>query len=216
MNFLVSRLLSVPSLLALVLVFALPALEASIFLGFIFPGETAVVLGGVLAAEGRFPVWLVGGIAAAGAIIGDSVGYWVGSRYGPWLIGKIPRRLLKPESLDKAIDLLRRRGGLGVFVGRFTTVLRVLIPGAAGIAGMRYRRFLFFNALGGICWAGFYTTLGYVAGANYASVLKDASTTSEVILAVVVILFFGVGLYRHFGPPLRRPKASSDESTPEE
>ncbi|WP_298334122.1 DedA family protein [Ferrimicrobium sp.] len=211
MNFLVSRLLSVPSLLALVLVFAFPALEASIFLGFIFPGETAVVFGGVLAAEGRFPVWLVGGIAAAGAIIGDSVGYWVGARYGPRVMKKIPRRLLKPESLDKAIDLLRRRGGLGVFVGRFTTVLRVLIPGAAGIAEMRYRRFLVFNALGGICWAGLYTGLGYVAGANYASVLKDASLTSEIVLALVVVLFFGVGLYRHFGPSLRKPKPATED-----
>ena len=211
MNFLVSRLLSVPSLLALVLVFAFPALEASIFLGFIFPGETAVVLGGVLAAEGRFPVWLAGGIAAAGAIIGDSVGYWVGARYGPRVMKKIPRRLLKPESLDKAVDLLRRRGGLGVFVGRFTTVLRVLIPGAAGIAEMRYRRFLVFNALGGICWAGLYTGLGYIAGANYASVLKDASLTSEIVLALVVALFFGVGLYRHFGPSLRKAKPAAED-----
>lgn len=75
------------------LVFALPALEASIFLGFVFPGETAVVLGGVLAAEGKVPVWLVGAVAAAGAIVGDSVGYWVGARWGRGLLRRIPKKI---------------------------------------------------------------------------------------------------------------------------
>jgi len=200
--------------LAVALVFALPALESSIFLGFIFPGETAVVLGGVLAAEGRVPVWVVGAVAAAGAIVGDSVGYWVGARWGRGLLRRIPRRLVKPETVDRAVEFVQRRGGIGVFVGRFTTALRVLVPGAAGLSDMTYRRFVVANAAGGIVWAGLYTGLGYVAGANYRTVLADASTTSGVVLGVVVVAVAAFALYRHFHVPkaLRTPSDETENS----
>jgi membrane-associated protein len=213
LGFLVSRLLAVPSALAVVLVFALPALEASIFLGFVFPGETAVVLGGVLAAEGKVPVWLVGAVAAAGAIVGDSVGYWVGARWGRGLLRRIPRRLVKPETVDRAVEFVQRRGGIGVFIGRFTTALRVLVPGAAGLSDMTYRRFLVANALGGIAWAGLYTGLGYAAGANYRVVLADASTTSGVVLGIVVAAVVIFAVYRHFHLPkaLSAPVEADEE-----
>ena len=204
MNFIIRQLLNFPAIPALALVFLLPALEASIFLGFVFPGETAVVLGGVLASQHRFPVWLAALVAGAGAVAGDSVGYWVGRKFGHQLLSRIPDRLLKPESVHKTIDFIAKRGGAGVFVGRFTTALRVLVPGAAGMAAMPYSKFLFFNVLGGLAWAGLYTALGYVAGVNYSSVLKDASLTSSLLLLAVVIAFGGYGAYKHFKPMLRK------------
>lgn len=197
MNFLVSALLSVPAGLALALVFLLPGLEASSFIGFIFPGETAVVVGGVLASQGKFPLWIVLVLAVAGAVIGDSVGYWIGVRYGGWLIEHLPRRLVRRERVDQAIDFIGKKGGLGVFIGRFTTVLRVLIPGAAGLSKMRYRKFFVYNGLGGLAWGVLYGTLGYIAGANYRIVVKDAGVTSYVVLAAVVLGVFGFALYRH-------------------
>ena len=204
MNFIIRQLLSFPAIPALALIFLLPALEASIFLGFVFPGETAVILGGVLASQHRFPVWLAALTAGVGAIAGDSVGYWVGRKYGHQLLSRIPKRLLKPESVHKTVDFIAKRGGLGVFIGRFTTALRVLVPGAAGMAEMPYRKFLLFNVLGGLSWAALYTALGYVAGVNYGSVMKDASLTSSLVLAAVVVALAGYGAYRHFGPMLRK------------
>ncbi|MHB8190000.1 MAG: DedA family protein [Ferrimicrobium sp.] len=197
MSFLIAKLLSVPTWLALVLVFLFPALEASTFLGFVFPGETAVIVGGVLASQAKFPVWAAGALAASGAIIGDSVGYWVGSRYGRRLLRVLPTKIVRPEAVDSAIAFIARRGAWGVVIGRFTTALRVLIPGAAGISEMRYSKFLLFNALGGIAWAALYTGLGYVAGANFATVVHDAGVTSYVVLGVVIVGFVGYGLYRH-------------------
>ncbi len=197
MNFLVTALLSVPAALALVMVFLFPALESSCFVGFIFPGETAVVVGGVLASQGKFPLWIVLVLAVAGAVLGDSVGYWVGRRYGDWLIDHLPRRLVKRENVDRAVDFIGRKGGVGVFIGRFTTVLRVLIPGAAGLSKMHYRKFLIYNGLGGLAWGVLYGTLGYIAGANYRVVVKDAGVTSYVVLVVVVAALVTFGVYRH-------------------
>lgn len=201
-------LLSVPTWLVLVLVFGLPALESSIFLGFIFPGETSVVLGGVLAAEHRFPVWESGLLAALGAVVGDSVGFWVGRRFGEPLLAKVPERLLSKTQRDRAVGFVQRRGALGVVVGRFTTVLRVLVPGIAGMAEMPYRRrFLPANVVGGVGWAALYTALGYVAGKNYSSVLTSASLTSTAVLVAIVVLALGLWFWHHVVTP-RRDRAA--------
>src|SRR6266536_864394 len=138
---------------ALAIVFALPALDASAFVGFVFPGEIAVLLGGVLAFEGR--ISLGGAIAAAvlGAILGDTAGYFIGRRWGERIIygtlGRVPfvRRHLN-RSVERAKAYLNRRGGRAVLLGRFTTALRVLVPGLAGMARLPYGRFFVWNAIG--------------------------------------------------------------------
>src|SRR6266536_1583946 len=113
---------------ALPIVFAVPALEASAFLGFLFPGEIAVLLGGVLAFEHRISLPAAIIAAVAGAIIGDSIGYLIGRLWGRRLlrgtVGKLPviRHHLE-ESLDKAQAYVQRRRGSAVFFGRFTTAL---------------------------------------------------------------------------------------------
>src|SRR5260370_28204813 len=88
------RILSLPGWLVLALVFAFPALEASAFVGFVFPGEVAVILGGVAAWRGTVPLWAVIAAAVAGAVLGDSAGYLIGRRWGDRLlhgtIGRLP------------------------------------------------------------------------------------------------------------------------------
>src|SRR2546429_6617163 len=112
---------------AYALVFLLPALESSSFIGFRFPGELAVLLGGVLAYQGRVSLPWVAAAAIAGAIVGDSVGYAVGARWGEVLFRtSIVHRLVSPERRRRAEELLRRRGAAAVVIGRFTAVARVL------------------------------------------------------------------------------------------
>jgi len=163
MSHVADRILMLPPLVALLLVFALPALEASAFVGFIIPGEIGVILGGVLANQHKLPLWaaLVAGIA--GAVIGDSVGYEIGRRYGERLLQKIPNRLLKQKHIDRTKDLVARNGGRAVFIGRFTTALRVLVPGFSGMARIPYLKFLAYNAAGGILWATGFILLGYAS-----------------------------------------------------
>jgi len=188
MSHVADRILMLPPALALLLVFLLPALEASAFVGFIIPGEIGVILGGVLANQHKLALWaaLVAGIA--GAVIGDSVGYEVGRRYGDQLLEKIPNRLLKPKHIDRTKDLVARNGGRAVFIGRFTTALRVLVPGFSGMARIPYLKFLAYNAAGGILWTTGFVLLGYAAGSQYQRVVHNATFFGLGLLALIFIV----------------------------
>jgi undecaprenyl-diphosphatase len=187
MSGLVEHILRLPPGLALLIVFTMPALEASVFLGFIFPGEIACLLGGVLAFESKLQLWLVIVVAIAGAVIGDSVGYFVGARFGDVLLGKLPERFVKPEHVDRTKEMIRRFGGRAVFIGRFTAALRALVPGFAGVSRMRYRSFLVWNLAGGAVWATAVVVAGYLAGNAWRKVNSTISVVSYCILGGVVV-----------------------------
>jgi membrane-associated protein len=175
---------------AYALVFLLPALESSAFVGFLFPGELAIVLGGVLAYQGRASLPIVVASAIAGAILGDSVGYAVGARWGERIFKvRLVRRFVTPERRRKAEELLRGRGATAVLIGRFTAVARVLVPGLSGMAGLKYRRFLVANAVGGILWGGGFTLLGYLAGDAWRKVEHIAARAS---LLLAILLFVAI------------------------
>ena len=198
---LTDKILLLPGWLALSLVFLFPALEASAFVGFVFPGEIAVILGGVVASRGTVPLWAVIVAAVSGAVIGDSVGYLIGRRWGEGLltgtIGRIPliRRYLD-KHLDTARAYVRRRGGSAVFFGRFTAALRVLVPGLAGISGVHYPRFLRYNVAGGAIWGTGFAVLGYLAGAGYKHLEKYAGWAGLGLLALIVVGLAGSRLLR--------------------
>jgi undecaprenyl-diphosphatase len=198
---LADSILSLPPVPALGLVFLLPALEASIFLGFVFPGETALVLGGVVASQHRVSVILVVLAAVCGAIVGDNVGYLVGRRYGERILGtRLARRIVKPARQQEAEAFLNRYGPASVFIGRFTTALRVLVPGLAGLSGVRFGTFVLFNALGAACWAPIFVIGGYLAGANYKRLLSQAGVVGLIVLAAVVVVVAGMILRRQRRP----------------
>ena len=94
--------------LVLTLTFLFPALEASIFVGVVIPGEIGVVLGGVVANQHKLALWAVLVAAIAGAVIGDSIGYWIGDRFGERLLSRIPDRILDEDKLKRAEDTVRR------------------------------------------------------------------------------------------------------------
>lgn len=186
MSHLLEGILRLPPGLALVLVFLLPALEASAFVGLVVPGEIGVILGGVLANQHRLPLAAVLAAGIAGAVIGDSIGYAIGERYGARLLGALPRRLVKPEHVTRTEQTIERLGGKAVFVGRFTAALRALVPGIAGMSGMTYRTFLPWNVLGGVTWASGFVVLGYLAGSQYQRLERYANYAGLGLLAVVL------------------------------
>ena len=166
--------------------------EAAIMLGFVFPGETAAILGGVLASKGGVSLEGIAATVVLCAIVGDSVGYWVGDKWGRKLlqIGPLKKR---QRGLDVALDQLRRRGATAVFLGRFTAFLRAVIPGLAGLSRMRYRIFLPANALGAVCWGLLYVLLGYFLGER----VEKATGIASDILAGVIVLIIVVAVIRH-------------------
>ncbi|MCW2541016.1 MAG: hypothetical protein JWN95_2741 [Frankiales bacterium] len=160
--------------------------EAAIFVGFVLPGETAVILGGVLAYRHSVSLTLIMILVVVAAIAGDSVGYEVGRHYGERLL-RLKVFAKHHEAIDTGRQKLRESGGKAVFLARFTAFLRAVMPGMAGTAKMPYRKFLAFNAAGGIVWGVGFTLLGYLAGASYKRIENYAGRFSEAILALVVI-----------------------------
>jgi membrane protein DedA with SNARE-associated domain len=159
--------------------------EAALFVGFVLPGETAVLVAGAIASTGRINiVWLCVLVVVA-AIVGDTVGYAVGHRYGEKLL---TLRILRHRQglIHAALTSLKRRGPLFVFAGRFTAFLRAVAPGLAGMSKMHYRSFLGANAAGGLVWGVSFTLLGYFAGSALSRVEKYASWFALVLLAVII------------------------------
>lgn len=182
----VDSVLKLNGLPAYALVGGLTFAEAALFVGFVLPGETAVLLGGVLAHNHRVSLTVVAAVAVISAILGDSVGYEVGRHFGTRVLAS---RLFanRRAGLARGQEALRRNGGKAVFLARFTAFLRAVMPGLAGTAEMRYSRFLGFNAAGAVVWGVGFTVLGYLAGASYEKVASIAGRASEVVLAVVVL-----------------------------
>ena len=161
--------------------------EDAIFVGFVFPGETAAVLAGVGAGLGHVALPLSVVVVVAAAIVGDSVGYEVGRRYfGPKVLnrGLFGRH---QHRIEQAQAILRRRGGLAVFLGRFTAFFRAMMPALAGASHMRYRKFLLWNALGGAVWGTLFVVVGYVAGTSYHQVEKQVGRGLALGLAAIVV-----------------------------
>ena len=186
MTQLVQVLLALPPLLVLVAALVLPAVEASALVGLVVPGETAVFVAGIVAHGGRLPLAAVIAAAAVGAVVGDQVGYRVGRRWGPGLVDRLPSRLR--TRADVVTGFVARRGRWAVFLGRWTALLRALVPGVAGASGMGRADFTVFNVVGGVTWAGVVALLGYGAGAAYETVLRRIDHASELALAAVVVL----------------------------
>lgn len=170
--------------------------EAAFFVGFVLPGETAVLLGGFLASQGHLDVVTLIVIVVISAILGDTVGYEVGRHLGPRVLRlRILRR--HRAQLEKAQGMLRRRGGPTVFLGRWTAFFRAVMPGIAGLSQMRYRVFLFWNALGAIAWGTTFCLVGFFAGASYEKVASTIGESAAVVVAVLVIAGLVLWRVRH-------------------
>jgi len=195
MTTLTDTLLAVPAPAAYAIVAALVFAEAALFVGFVLPGETAVLLGGVLAATGRLSLPVLIALVVIAAVAGDSVGYEVGRHLGPRVLST---RLLRRHAgrLDGARRMLRERGGWAVFLGRFTAFLRALVPALAGVSHLPYRRFLLFNAAGALVWGSGVVLLGFSAGHSYPAVERALGRTSAVLLAVVAVAVVAVVVRR--------------------
>jgi membrane-associated protein len=201
---LVNTVLGAPPWLVYVTVALIVFAEDALFVGFVIPGETLAIIGGVTASLGHtsYPVVLL--VVVAAAIVGDSVGYEVGRLLGPRVLGlKIIER--RRRRLDDAQDFLRRRGGPAVFLARWTAFFRAVMPALAGVSGMRYRLFLPWNAIGGIAWGATAVTAGYLAGASYHRVEKWLGTGAAVVVAAVVLVVVAVWVVRR-----RRREHSED------
>lgn len=183
---LVATVMGAPPWLVYVVVGLVVFAEDALFVGFVLPGETLAIIGGVTASLGHTALPAVLAIVVVAAIVGDSVGYEIGRIYGQRVVGhRIFDR--RREKLDDARDFLRRRGGAAVFLGRWTAFFRAVMPALAGLSGMRYRVFLPWNAIGGLAWGGAAVVAGYLAGESYRRVEKWLGTGAAVVVGAIAL-----------------------------
>jgi membrane protein DedA with SNARE-associated domain len=161
--------------------------------GLPLPGETALIAFGVLAAQGHYSIVTVIAVAAAAAIVGDNLGYWLIGRLGGRRLFESwgPLKRYANRFLPAAERLMAKHGGKIVFFGRFITVLRYTAAWAAGIARMPWGEFLFWNAAGGICWAAAVGLVAYYAGNAAADAIQRYGIyAAAAILGAVVVAYF--------------------------
>lgn len=206
----IDGLLNVSPLVAYIAVFCLVFAEDALFVGFVIPGETAAVLGGVVASRGEVQLFPMMGLVVTAAIVGDSAGYEVGKHLGQRIITSRPLARHQ-ERLENAQDFLRRKGGSAVFLGRFTAFFRAVMPALAGTSRMPYGRFLAFNAAGGLAWGAGFVLLGFLAGNSYEAVAQAAGRDIAVAVAVLAVAGLIAWHFRSRRRRQRRGAASRPE-----
>ncbi|MCX6430214.1 MAG: DedA family protein [Actinobacteria bacterium] len=157
-NWLVLHNLQAPLFILLIL---LAFAEAAAFVGFVLPGETSLLIGGVLAHQKVWPLWLFILCAIIGAIAGDSVGYEVGKHFGPRIEVSRLGKLVGAKRWEMAQRIFDKYHAGAIFFGRAQALLRALVPALAGMNKVPYRTFLKWNALGGIVFSSIVIVLGY-------------------------------------------------------
>jgi len=184
-DWLVAHNLQVPLFILLILfVF----LEAAAFVGFVLPGETSLLIGGVLAHSHVWSYWLFLGSAIVGAIAGDSVGYEVGKHFGARIKVSRPGRFIGEKRWRIAEHIFSKYYGRAIFFGRAQALLRALIPALAGMHNVPYRTFLKWNAAGGIIFSTIVVTLGYQFANSLTVLEKYLKYWAIGFLALVVVL----------------------------
>jgi membrane protein DedA with SNARE-associated domain len=177
------------------LLFAVVMLES---FGIPLPGETALIAFGVLASQGHYSIVVVIAVAAAAAIVGDNLGYLLIGRMGGRRLFERWEFLRRRTAhiLPATEELMAKHGGKVVFFGRFVTILRYTAAWVAGIAGMPWRKFLFWNAAGGITWATLVGLIAYYAGGAAADAIQRYGIYAAVVIAGAVLVFYVI---THFG-----------------
>lgn len=160
--------------------------ETGLFFGFFFPGDSLLFTAGIFASQGFFSIGilLIGCIVAA--ILGDSVGYWSGKKYGRKLFDRDEGFFFKKKRLYDAEIFYERHGKSTIIIARFVPIIRTFAPIVAGIGKMHYRTFISYNIFGGIFWVSGMLLLGYFLG----GIIPDPDVYIVPIAFLIIVLSF--------------------------
>lgn len=165
--------------------------ESGLFIGFFLPGDSLAFTAGFLASQGFFDIriLLVGAFLAA--VAGDSVGYAFGKKIGPAIFKKENSLLFHKDNLERSQKFYERHGGKTIILARFMPVVRTFAPILAGVGKMDYKKFLFFNVIGGFLWA-----VGLTAAGNFfGSIIPNADKYILPIVLLIVIVSLAPSVY---------------------
>ncbi len=160
--------------------------ESGILLGVFLPGDSILFAAGLLAALNLLSVWPLILLVILAAILGDSVGYWIGAKAGDALFARPDSRFFKHAWLERTERFYERYGGRAVILARFVPVVRTVAPLLAGVGSMPYRRFLSYNVIGGTLWSAGMVLVGYLLG----STIPNSEQYLLPFSLVIIVLSF--------------------------
>ena len=186
-------------------VFLISLAESLAFVGLFIPGTIVMFGVGALIAAGALELWTTLGLAAAGAVVGDGISYWLGYHYHErlrqmWPFSRYPQMLTRGETF------FHRHGGKSVLLGRFVGPVRPVIPVVAGMLGMPPVRFYVVNVLSALAWSPGYILPGVIFGASLSLASAVASRLAVLVVIVLLLLWFTVWLVRRM-VSLLQPRA---------
>lgn len=160
--------------------------ESGLLFGFFLPGDTLLFAAGIFASQGFFslPLLIIGCVISA--IVGDSVGYWMGKHVGRKVFEHKYSPFLNSKHIEKAERFYQKHGPVTIIIARFIPVIRTFAPIIGGIAKMDYKKFVFYNIAGGILWGTSLPLLGYYLGAK----IKNPDRFLMPVVVIVLIISF--------------------------
>ncbi|MDP3940893.1 MAG: VTT domain-containing protein [bacterium] len=171
--------------------FAIVFSETGLLIGFFLPGDSLLFTAGFLASQGIFNIYILCLSMFIAAVVGDSVGYLIGHKYGKRLFKKEDSLLFHKDHLVRAKAFYEKHGGKTIIIARFMPVVRTFAPVVAGIGDMHYSTFLTYNVVGGLLWAIGLPVLGYVLGSS----IPDVDKYLLPIIGLIVLVSIAPGLY---------------------
>ena len=186
-----------------ILAFGYPIMLAIIFIETaglfpILPGDSLLVVAGIYAAAGKFSAALLLLLLIPAAIAGDAVAYFIGKKLGPALFNKPRSRFFRPEYAKAAHDFYEKHGGKAIIIARFVPIVRTYVPVIAGVAQMPYKRFGFYNVIGGAAWVTSMVFTGYFLGEIFRANGWPLEKHLEKVIIVVVFLSILPGIISFF------------------
>lgn len=172
------------------IVLGVSIVEPMPLIGSFFPGQSIVILAGILVKQGALDFWDLVAFAGVGSVLGDLIGFLIGKKYGDAFLTRYGRRFfLKKERLDKVKLLLQEHTGKTLVLGRFNSLTRCFSPFLAGSTGIVFRKFLVYNIVGGACWSVAFVTIGFFFGKGFeiASHFIGEFVVMGLILSGIVV-----------------------------
>jgi membrane-associated protein len=165
-------------------IFIIVFAESGLFFGFFLPGDSLLFTAGIFASQGFINIWMLIALCAIAAILGDSVGYWTGSKMGRKLFEKDAGFFFKKKRLYDAEHFYKKHGAYTLIMARFIPVIRTFAPIVAGIARMKYHTFFIYNIVGAVLWSIAVVSLGYFLG----NLIPNPDTYILPIIILMVIV----------------------------
>ncbi len=177
----VESLVRVGGLMALI---AIVFVETGLFVGFFLPGDSLLITAGLFAARGDLELWSLFLFVSLAAIVGDTVSYAIGAKTGPRIFTREDSLFFHKRHLITTKEFYDRYGGITIVIARFMPIVRTFAPVVAGVGEMEYRRFIFYNVMGGVGWVVGMTSLGYFLG----RALPDIDSYIHLVITVVIFI----------------------------